>query len=794
MGGHYFNLYHLLTTCFSLIRGRNYGLLSSLNLKEFRGMIIIYSSSVRFNIKVPTLHSKSCPISWSHLEALRWKTDPKCRFDLSLVLPPSAGGVSIENTDSNAVGAAHEHDEFRRCESRTAFYSVTRRTVGAFCQSASYASYTTAQKGSFVWKEDMGGKEDMEVQGDEAIRFKVACFVPLFMFVEVADHPSQIRGVIIQNCLAYSDQRLVVFACLCAIRGVDSCHSANCVPPPPSENLRPGPRMPAPIPFQKLRTRSAATTPSLSFRRRPGCESNGGAGQCSGTKIDYSPKMKISTTCLPTGWHTRPLRKITIWTNSMARASSECDSHDDGDTATPRDTDQHRIRIIYARRGVDPDPPSSHSIGRDAMGAAPVIRARRSRPASRIGGARDGRYRRPIKDARHGVGAVLCACAIPRPHPPGGATVTRSVCLQLAPLDIRAMNGVYVLLHPTTQRQLGTRIDIFRVRDSASLPAYCMSLAPHVCPRSQRAPRMPRCRFPATTPTSSHTCMHTPEPRTLVLPGRWRSRHHITVVSPRSAPAADVPSRSHLISPSFTLDVFAPPRPPPEASGAHLLADLDMLAFARWMRPASAAVSEKKTNMVIHVCMYWNRLACDPANMLTVGKPLSLNTSTPKLMHPSLPHPCVRLYALREPPVCPSPLPTSLNAAVASHDAVISYVPYTYDAAVVQAEIKSKTRLVHDFICLARSALCVPLRVAGSSHSSTVSFVAVGVHSAAASNSDSDSGEGDGGAHDEHGRGLLRAPNTTEGKILPPATSVRISTRQDRVQRAHPHDKARPWG
>ncbi|KAJ7799117.1 hypothetical protein B0H14DRAFT_2904219 [Mycena olivaceomarginata] len=43
------------------------------------------------------------------------------------------------------------------------------------------------------------------------------------------DHSAQIRGVwpIIRNCLAYSDQRLVEFACLCVIRVVDAYHRAS---------------------------------------------------------------------------------------------------------------------------------------------------------------------------------------------------------------------------------------------------------------------------------------------------------------------------------------------------------------------------------------------------------------------------------------------------------------------------------------------------------------------------------------------------------------------------------------
>ncbi|KAJ7231897.1 hypothetical protein B0H12DRAFT_1262703 [Mycena haematopus] len=43
------------------------------------------------------------------------------------------------------------------------------------------------------------------------------------------DHSAQIRGVwpIIRNCLSYSDQRLVEFACLCVIRVIDSYHRAS---------------------------------------------------------------------------------------------------------------------------------------------------------------------------------------------------------------------------------------------------------------------------------------------------------------------------------------------------------------------------------------------------------------------------------------------------------------------------------------------------------------------------------------------------------------------------------------
>ncbi|KAJ7625532.1 hypothetical protein FB45DRAFT_921679 [Roridomyces roridus] len=43
------------------------------------------------------------------------------------------------------------------------------------------------------------------------------------------DHSSQIRGVwpIIRNCLGYSDQRLVEFACLCVIRVIDSYHRSS---------------------------------------------------------------------------------------------------------------------------------------------------------------------------------------------------------------------------------------------------------------------------------------------------------------------------------------------------------------------------------------------------------------------------------------------------------------------------------------------------------------------------------------------------------------------------------------
>ncbi|KAJ7739810.1 ubiquitin-protein ligase [Mycena metata] len=43
------------------------------------------------------------------------------------------------------------------------------------------------------------------------------------------EHSAQIRGVwpIIRNCLAYSDQRLVEFACLCVIRVIDSYHRAS---------------------------------------------------------------------------------------------------------------------------------------------------------------------------------------------------------------------------------------------------------------------------------------------------------------------------------------------------------------------------------------------------------------------------------------------------------------------------------------------------------------------------------------------------------------------------------------
>ena len=44
-----------------------------------------------------------------------------------------------------------------------------------------------------------------------------------------SEHFPMIRGVwpIIRNCLAYSDQRLVEFACLCVIRVVDSYHRAS---------------------------------------------------------------------------------------------------------------------------------------------------------------------------------------------------------------------------------------------------------------------------------------------------------------------------------------------------------------------------------------------------------------------------------------------------------------------------------------------------------------------------------------------------------------------------------------
>ncbi|KAJ7252448.1 hypothetical protein C8J57DRAFT_1077385 [Mycena rebaudengoi] len=43
------------------------------------------------------------------------------------------------------------------------------------------------------------------------------------------DHSAQIKGVwpIIRNCLAYSDQRLVEFACLCVIRVIDAYHRAS---------------------------------------------------------------------------------------------------------------------------------------------------------------------------------------------------------------------------------------------------------------------------------------------------------------------------------------------------------------------------------------------------------------------------------------------------------------------------------------------------------------------------------------------------------------------------------------
>jgi E3 ubiquitin-protein ligase TRIP12 len=44
-----------------------------------------------------------------------------------------------------------------------------------------------------------------------------------------AEHFPMIRGVwpIIRNCLAYSDQRLVEFACLCVIRVIDSYHRSS---------------------------------------------------------------------------------------------------------------------------------------------------------------------------------------------------------------------------------------------------------------------------------------------------------------------------------------------------------------------------------------------------------------------------------------------------------------------------------------------------------------------------------------------------------------------------------------
>lgn len=44
-----------------------------------------------------------------------------------------------------------------------------------------------------------------------------------------SEHFPMIRGVwpIIRNCLAYSDQRLVEFACLCVIRVIDSYHRAS---------------------------------------------------------------------------------------------------------------------------------------------------------------------------------------------------------------------------------------------------------------------------------------------------------------------------------------------------------------------------------------------------------------------------------------------------------------------------------------------------------------------------------------------------------------------------------------
>jgi E3 ubiquitin-protein ligase TRIP12 len=43
------------------------------------------------------------------------------------------------------------------------------------------------------------------------------------------EHLSMIRGIwpIIRNCLAYSDQRLVEFACLCVIRVINFYHRAS---------------------------------------------------------------------------------------------------------------------------------------------------------------------------------------------------------------------------------------------------------------------------------------------------------------------------------------------------------------------------------------------------------------------------------------------------------------------------------------------------------------------------------------------------------------------------------------
>jgi spermidine synthase len=58
--------------------------------------------------------------------------------------------------------------------------------------------------------------------------------------------------------------------------------------------------------------------------------------------------------------------------------------------------------------------------------------------------------------------------------------------------------------------------------------------------------------------------------------------------------------------------------------------------------------------------------------------------------------------------------PTALEAAVAAHDLVISLVPYTHHAAVVQAAIKGKTHVVTtSYISPALHALDGAARAAG---------------------------------------------------------------------------------
>ncbi|KAJ7500147.1 hypothetical protein B0H11DRAFT_1996243, partial [Mycena galericulata] len=106
-----------------------------------------------------------------------------------------------------------------------------------------------------------------------------------------------------------------------------------------------------------------------------------------------------------------------------------------------------------------------------------------------VGGAQDGCHRRPIDDTGRGTRAVLCACAIPRPHPPDGAHPT-------AVAELVHVSGRDFALPPRfPQRHI----------------AYCSTSTLPVCRRPRCVPRMSTY---GGNPDDTQA-QHTAEPRAL---------------------------------------------------------------------------------------------------------------------------------------------------------------------------------------------------------------------------------------------------------------------------------------